>query len=177
MGVTERLSAITTNEGDMDTGVGGGASGGGGGASSLLGNQQVGGTDRTSNPFGGSPSSLGGPGQFNQSNTTVLPNLIPNLTMDNSTAVSANVNSSSRQLLGNSASELNALVTTLTDGVQSRLPDIMAQQDEISGTNSTQQQCGNGNSEPGMGTGPQECGNLENMMSSDDFGTGDVYPS
>ena len=169
MGVTEQLSAITTNEGDMDTG--GGASGGGGGAS-LLGNQQgTGGTagNRTLNPFGGSPSSLGGsPSQFNQSNATVLPNLLPSST-DSSNTLPTGVDLSSRQLLlGNRASELNTSITGLTDRTQL---DIVPAQSEMSGGNSTLQQHGNGTGQQ-LGTGT-----LENMMSSDDSGTGDIYPS
>lgn len=182
MGVTEQLSAITTNEGDMDVGGGGVASGGGGGAS-LLSNQQGGGggTDnRTLNPFGGSPSSLGGnpgPHQFNQSNATILPNLLPTSAIDNSsnTMPTGMDLLSRRQLLGNTVSELTTSITAPTDRVQ---PDIVPGQGEMSGSNSTQEQHGTGTGrQPGPGTGPQECGSLENMMSSDDFGADDIYPS
>lgn len=78
---------------------------------------------------------------------------------------------SSRQLLGNRPSELNALVTTLNDRVHQRLPEITSL--ETSGSDSTQQQQ-NGKE---TGTGQQDCGNFENMMSSDDYGAGNIYPS
>ena len=182
MGMTEQLSAITTNEGDMDTG--GGASGVGGGGASLLGSQQGAGAgtagNRTLNPFGGSPSSLGGgsssspgpsPGQFNQSNAMILPNLTlnPGLTSSSNT-IPTGVDLSSRQLLlGNREPD-----TSITDQIQ---PDIISiQGDNMSGSNSTQQQQ-HGNEtgqQVGTGTGPHS---LENMMSSDDSGTGDIYPS
>jgi hypothetical protein len=175
MGVTEQLSAITTNEGDMDTG--GGASGGGGGAS-LLGNQPGaaagGGTagDRTLNPFAGSPSSLGRgspTGQFSQSNATVLPNLILSPTAVSNT-LPTGVDLSSRQLLGSRASELDSSITGLTDRIQ---PDIVPAQNEMSGASSIQQQQrGNETGQQlGTGIGPHD------MMSSDDSGTGDIYPS
>ena len=171
LGVTEQLSAITTNEGDMDTG--GGACGGGGGVS-LLGNQPgaagssaVG--DRTLNPFGGSPSSLGGgnpsPGQFSQSNATALPNLILSPSAV-SNILPAGMDLSSRQL-GNRASEQDS---SITDRIQ---PDIVPTQTDMSGANSTQQQQrGNATGQQlGTGIGPHD------TMSSDDSGTGDIYPS
>ena len=172
LGVTEQLSAITTNEGDMDTG--GGTCGGGGGVS-LLGNQPgaagsnaVG--DRTLNPFGGSPSSLGGghpsPSQFSQSNATALPNLILSPSAV-SNILSAGMDLSSRQLLGNRTSELDS---SITDRIQ---PDIVPAQTDMSGANSTQQQQrGNATGQQlGTGIGPRD------TMSSDDSGTGDIYPS
>ena len=154
MGVTQQLSAITTNEGDMDTGVGGAE-----GGASLLGDRR---TMEQRNPFGGSPYSS----QLNQL-SPVLPSLIPNSNCG-VTMATTGIDSSSRQLLGNGPSELNALVTALNDRVHQRLPEITSL-----GSDSTQQQQ-NGNE---TGTGQQDYGNFENMMSSDDYGAGNVYPS
>ena len=174
MGVTQQLSAMET---------GGGASVGVGGAS-LLGNQQgAGGSgspgNRTVNPFGGSPSSLGGgspsPSQFNQSNATILPNLTLSPANTSAGTLPTGVDLSSRQLLGNRASELDTSITGLTDRTQ---PDIVPAQGDMSGSNSTRQQRGNETGQQlGTGTGPLDRGNFENMMSSDDSGTGDIYPS
>ena len=154
MGVTQQMSAISTNEGDMDTG-GGGAEGG----ASLLGNEK---TLEPRNPFGGSPYSS----RLNQSSV-----LVPNSTVRDSgvTMVTTGIDSSSRQLLGNGSSELNALVTTLNDRVYHRLPDITSLQ--MSDSNSTQQQRPNGN---GTGTNQAEFGST---MSPDDLGMGNIYPS
>ena len=159
MGVTQQLSAISTNEGDMDTG-GGGTEGG----ASLLGGGR---TMEQRNPFGGSPYSS----RLNQS-SPVLPNLIPNSNCSVPMGTTSS-DSSSRQLLGNGPSELNALVTTLNDRVHQRLPEVTSL--EISDSNSTQQQQ-NGNE---TGTDRQDYGNLENTMSPDviDHGAGNVYPS
>ena len=173
MGVTQQLSAISTNEGDMDTGGGGGERAEGG--TPLLG------TDRTlepKNPFG----SLSASTSVQHSQSPIMPNLIPNSTFGvSSGAIATGVSDSSRQLLGNSPSELSALVTTLTDRVHSRLPDVVLSRDQtgitssgMSGSDSMQQH-GNGTDE--RGTEQQDCNNLEGMMSSEDFGAGNIYPS
>ena len=169
LGVTEQLSAITTNEGDMDTGGGVSLLGNQPGAAAAGGGSGTAG-DRTLNPFGGSPSSLGGgtpgPGQFSQSNASLLPNLILNPSAV-SNILPTGANLSNRQLLGSRASELDSSITDRTQ------PDVIPAQTDVSGANSTQQQqLGNATGQQlGTGIGPHD------MMSSDDSGTGDVYPS
>ncbi|MCG8621430.1 MAG: hypothetical protein MJE68_05435, partial [Proteobacteria bacterium] len=138
LGVTEQLSAITTNEGDMDTGGGVSLLGNQPGAAAAGGGSGTAG-DRTLNPFGGSPSSLGGgsspgPGQFSQSNASLLPNLILNPSAV-SNILPTGADLSNRQLLlGNRASELDSSITDRTQ------PDVIPAQTDVSGANSTQQQ-------------------------------------
>ena len=166
MGVTQQLSAISTNEGDMDTG--GGAEGG---ASTPEMDER---TLNQRNPFSSPPSSASL--RFNQSPLST--NFSPNSsTIVSSVAMATGTAGSNRhQPLDHSPLELSALVS-LSDQAHSRIPDIISTQGQstllqLSNSNSPQQ---NGN---GTGTGTQQdCSNLESMITSDDFGSGNIYPS
>ena len=156
MGVTEQLSTISTNEGDMDTGSGAV------GEASLLGSPEK--TIEQKNPFAN--PTLSPTVHFNQAPD--LLNFVPNSTVSvgtNSDTMATGIDASSRRLLGNSPSELSTLVTTLTDSIQTRLPNTGF---SMSDSNSTQK---NGN---GSSTEQQDC---SSMMTSEDFGAGNIYPS
>lgn len=165
MGVTEQLSTISTNEGDMDTG--GGAVGG----ASLMDSPRDQKTIEQRNPFA-SPSST--TAQFNLSSD--LSNFVPTSTVAlgvNSDTMATGIDAS-RRLLGNSPSELSTLVTTLTDSIHTRLPDSAF---VMSDSDSTHQQQKNGNGTSTEGQERGGGGNLDHVMASDDFGAGNIYPS
>ena len=165
MGVTQQLSAITTNEGDMDTG-GGGVGGVAEGGASNFGDQR---TIEQNNPFGHHSSSA----SFRLHQSPLLPNLSPGSSSRLNTSSGSSVTdidtSNNRHLTSCAPLELNTLVSNLTE---SRLPDIISNQGQstllqMSGSDSTQQQQQHGN-----GTGQQD-----SMMTSGDFGVGNIYPS